>query len=287
MMQLADQLKQVINIQKAQPRLFLRTLLKEPIQDYILQFVYNHAQYKKFLFTGGTALRKFHGLPRLSEDVDFDMRQLIDIGLFAADLKDYFTKTLAYQNVNTKVAGNQQTVFLKFPKLLSDVGFAKSPSDSSQLIVRTDISLNTQSEYKTQVRPLTIGNATFFVQGYDLSTLFANKITAFMERSFFRGKTQSISFKGRDLFDLVWLFEQSIRSNMQFQPLWDRVYQRLGTDDRKKILQDMVKKVKKIEKPDVQNDLNAFLDPISLQTFIDNYQAALSGQLADFIKSNS
>lgn len=284
MILLTDQLKQVINAQKSQPRLFLRTLLKEPIQDYILQFVYNHAQYKKFLFTGGTALRKFHSLPRLSEDVDFDIQKPIEIGLFAADLTDYFIKTLAYKNVITKVAGNQQTVFLKFPKLLSDVGFATSPSDSSQLIVRTDISLNTQSEYKTQVRPLTIGNVTFFVQGYDLSTLFANKIAAFMERTFFRGKTQSVSFKGRDLFDLVWLFEQSIRSNLQFQPFWDRVYQRLGKNDRKKILQDMMTKVKSIEKQDVQNDLAAFLDPVSLQTFIENYQAVLSEQLANFIK---
>lgn len=42
--------------------LVLRTKLKEVLQGYILEFVYNHPVYRSFLFTGGTCLRQLYGL---------------------------------------------------------------------------------------------------------------------------------------------------------------------------------------------------------------------------------
>src|SRR3990167_1977552 len=80
MILLIDRLKTRVSTRTGQNRLWVRTLLKEPIQDYILHFVYNSSKYKQFIFTGGTALRKLYGLPRLSEDLDFDLRHVIDIG---------------------------------------------------------------------------------------------------------------------------------------------------------------------------------------------------------------
>lgn len=274
-----DQLRQIVNIQMGKPALLVRTLLKEPIQDYILSFVYNSAPYKQFIFTGGTALRKLYGLPRLSEDLDFDVRKPVVLANFAKDLEEYVSQTLSYKAVTTKISRNEQTVLLKFPKLLKEVGFTQSASESEQLIVRCDLSLERLGKYQTEVRPVIIADMAFFVQSYDLQTLFANKIIAFLKRSFFRESTQTTSFKGRDLFDLVWLFEQSVRSSGRFQPNWERVYFGVGIKDKEQILSDILTKVNEIKAKDVVSDLTPFLEPTTVNTFSDNFLSTLTSQV--------
>lgn len=276
---LVDRLRQIVNAQMGKPTLLLRTLLKEPVQDYILSFVYNNASYKQFIFTGGTALRKLYGLPRLSEDLDFDVRKSVILKDFAKDLQDYISQTLFYQEVTTKISGSEQTVFLKFPKILKEVGFTRSESESEQLIVRCDLSLERLGNFQTEVRPLTLADMAFFVEGYDLPTLFANKVIAFLKRSFFRGASQTVSFKGRDLFDLVWLFEQAVRSNGRFQPNWERVYKGLEVNDQKQILSDILTKVKLIKAQDVITDLTPFLEPAVVNTFSNNFLSTLTSQI--------
>jgi len=54
------------------PLLKKRAILREYLQVMILSAIYKHELAKSMLFTGGTALRFFHSLPRFSEDLDFD-----------------------------------------------------------------------------------------------------------------------------------------------------------------------------------------------------------------------
>ena len=73
--------QQVDNYKQCTNGLFVRSALKEVLQDYVLNFVYNNKTYKDLIFTGGTCLRKVYGLPRLSEDLDFDyLETLTDWG---------------------------------------------------------------------------------------------------------------------------------------------------------------------------------------------------------------
>ncbi|MBI3559081.1 nucleotidyl transferase AbiEii/AbiGii toxin family protein [Candidatus Gottesmanbacteria bacterium] len=53
---------------------YLRNLLKEILQFYTLNFIYSSRWGKDFLFKGGTCLRICFDLPRLSEDLDFDIK---------------------------------------------------------------------------------------------------------------------------------------------------------------------------------------------------------------------
>ncbi|MBU0579152.1 nucleotidyl transferase AbiEii/AbiGii toxin family protein [Patescibacteria group bacterium] len=53
--------------------LYVRNLLKESLQYYVLNYVYNSAYAEQLLFKGGTCLRFCFDLPRLSEDLDFDI----------------------------------------------------------------------------------------------------------------------------------------------------------------------------------------------------------------------
>ena len=100
---------------------FLRNLLKEELQVYVLNFIYSSGVYRNLIFTGGTCLRKFYGLPRISEDLDFDLEsESFDFDVFQKDLEKYFYKELQYKTLSLRL--KNETLFLKFP-VLKEIGF--------------------------------------------------------------------------------------------------------------------------------------------------------------------
>jgi hypothetical protein len=191
--------------------LFLRTKLKEALQDEVLAFVYNHPQYRSCLFTGGTCLRKLYGLPRLSEDLDFDVPEQPDTASFAADLRAYVSKVLQYSHMTTNISENSLSVTLVFP-ILRQFGLVRSFGDSPNLLLRCDIAAEPTGIYGAQVSPLSTAQAMFFVRAYDLPTLFASKLAAFVGRDDTGGSSQTQQFKGRDVFDLMWFLQKALLS---------------------------------------------------------------------------
>lgn len=256
---ITDIIRRIVEKEGGRHPLFLRTVIKEALQDYILYFVYNNQAYKDLIFTGGTALRKIYGLPRLSEDIDFDSIKPFHIQTFAYEALSYFTKNLQYREVETKISGNNRTVFIKFPNLLTETGLVKSKSDATQLFVRVDFSLETVGGYETEVRSVTTSEFTFFVKAYDLPTLFTNKIIAFLRRDFFKGKTQTLAFKGRDVFDLVWFFERRQKTG-ELNPRWERLYKALLVNTQQEVVQQLVEKIKLLDPADVRRDLEPFIE---------------------------
>ncbi len=177
---------------------YQRNLEKERLQGRILNFIYNDNVYNKLIFTGGTCLRKAYGLNRLSEDLDFDIpvNLSFDIKIFANDLGQYLSAA-------TKISGNNETVFVEFP---------------DNIFVRCDFSRITTKEYQIQKNLIIADNRQFFVNSYDLPTLYANKIVAFLNRNFFKGKFQEIPFKGRDIYDIYWLLQLSAKTGYTLKP---------------------------------------------------------------------
>src|SRR3989337_1686376 len=55
----------------------LRNALKEELQFYVLNFIYHHPEYNKWIMYGGSALRIIHGLNRMSVDLDFEISHTI------------------------------------------------------------------------------------------------------------------------------------------------------------------------------------------------------------------
>lgn len=251
-----DNLKQIVeaNREIIKP-LYLRNLLKEEIQNYILNFVYNDKDYKELIFTGGTCLRKIYNLPRLSEDLDFDYLDDFDINNFAKQVQKYFVSTLQYKKATTRISGTQKTVFIKLP-LLEELGLGRR---GEVLFVRCDFYYETIGEVGIETNSLSTRDMTFFVRNYDLSTLFANKIMAFLQRDFFRGKEQAIAFKARDVFDLVWFLERSQKSAVEFMPNWLRLSKALDKG-RNKIIDEVVEKTQSIDEKQISQDLNAFIE---------------------------
>lgn len=278
-----DKLLQIVqNYKGAENRLFLRSLLKEAIQDFILNFVYNHPFYKKLIFTGGSCLRKVYGLPRLSEDLDFDFLEKLKIQKFAQEIEEYFAKKLQYKNLQVKISSREKTVFLKFP-ILKEIGLAKTPADSPILFARCDFAKEEIGIFKTEINSISTDEFTFFVLSFDLPTLFANKIITFLEREFFKGKDQKIPFKGRDVFDLVWFLEKSAKVDFSLQPNWQRVFKKLKIKNRKEVWKQLIEKLEKIEDRGVYNDLLPFIQsPTTIENFSKNFYNVIKGKVEYF-----
>lgn len=251
-----DNLKQIAEGRrdKAGP-LYLRNLLKEELQNYVLNFVYNDKEFKKLIFTGGTCLRKVYNLPRLSEDLDFDYRDEFDISAFAERVREYFVSTWQEKKVTTKISGNGRTVYIKFP-ILEELGLGRP---GEVLFVRCDFSQDTVGDAGLETNSISTRDLTFFVRNYDLPTLFSNKIRAFLTRDWFRGRKQDISFKARDVFDLVWFLERARREEGELQPDWPRLTKTLKKS-REQIIEEIIDKTQLIDERQIQQDLAAFIE---------------------------
>ncbi len=256
---------------------YQRNLVKDKLQDYVLNFVYNDKVYKKLIFTGGTALRKLYNLPRLSEDLDFDYPTALDfdIRLFNKRLQTYFRSLPQVQLIGTKLANNQKTIFLKFSA--SDFLPRSIISPNEVIFIRCDFSEILTQNYKTEVTPFISNEFNFFIVSYDLPTLFANKITAFLERQFFKSKTQTISFKGRDLFDIYWFVNLSAKSGFKLKPNWNILGKIFPQLSREQIIDALIEKVERIKPQDILLDISPFIkDKEYLLNFMQNYRSTIT-----------
>lgn len=250
--------------------LYQRNIIKEGLQDVILNFVYNTGDFNRLIFTGGTCLHKVYGLNRLSEDLDFDYPTdaNFSIELFAKEVKKYLRSAKTYPLVDTKISGNNRTVFVKFP---------------DSIFVRCDFSPVSMVIYQTQKSLVTADNRQFFVIAYDLPTLYANKIAAFLSRNFFKGAFQKIPFKGRDIYDLYWLLQLSAKTGYTLKPDVNRLTALLGTSSLTEVRKQVKEKIALVDPQFVYNDLYPLVESKDfLDQFLEDYGKVILRQI-DYI----
>ncbi|MCP4755607.1 MAG: nucleotidyl transferase AbiEii/AbiGii toxin family protein [Proteobacteria bacterium] len=194
---------------------YLVNCLKEYIQLYVLECIYNDSSLKKFIFTGGTALQKCFGLDRLSEDIDVDSPTAINHTLISERIGEYFKNAYGYKDLSVSVKGRQKTIYLKFP-VLKQLSLSE-PNESEQVFVKIDIAPLVSDNYSTRISVINRHNINVLVKHYDLPSLFAGKLHAVVTRSYFKGRKSEIAFKGRDFYDLFWFL------NRKEQPNYDRL----------------------------------------------------------------
>ena len=272
-----EELKTIIRQnQTIKNREYLRNLLKEALQLYVLNFVYT-SLYKDLIFTGGTCLRRFYNLPRLSEDLDFDIEgENFSFEKFAGDLEDYFAKDLQYKNLEIKFRQKNRTFFLRFP-ILKEIGFS-SFSQTDILFVRLDFAFNQSPHFQTEKHLLSTSSFSFLVKTYDFPTLFANKISAFLTREFKKGKSQQEPFKGRDVFDLVWMLEKS--RQLSLKPNFSRIEDLTGIK-KEKLAEAIKRKAEKIQPQALYEDLRGFFPDLDfVKDFSFNFKELLIRNLS-------
>lgn len=260
--------------------LYIRSLLKEVIQYYVLNFIYTSKWGKMVLFKGGTALRFCYKLPRLSEDLDFDTeietKEHFDINDLTKDLTDYFISRLKFDKLDTKITNNKRTLYLKFP-ILKDLGFQIGSVETNILHIRLDFSHNKEIIENTGISAINYENLSFSIRRYAIEDLFAGKLSAILTRKKMEGTKKVERFKGRDYFDLIWYLEKGIKPN------WDEVKKLTGFS-KLKAIDILNKKIKVVKKSDLEDDLTPFLEnEDSVKSFADNFNALASEYMKNLV----
>ena len=214
-----DNLRFILDKNRDKNPLYLRNLLKEQLQYLILNFIYNSKYAEIFLFKGGTALRFCFELPRLSEDLDFDVKDYgdFDFNEFISEIKKYFYVKLKYQDLNIKISGKSKIIYLKFP-ILDKIKFpirSNKPSENN-LFVRIDLSSIKGKNFKKEITLKSTFDFSFIIKRYSIEDIFAGKIAAILSRKSFEGKILKPRFKGRDYFDIFWLQGKGYRPNLKY-----------------------------------------------------------------------
>lgn len=283
---LAQALRKIILDNNHLKPLYVRNLLKEELQNYVLSYIYNESKYNELIFTGGTCLRKVYGLNRLSEDLDFDTTDPdFDLVGFGSDVQKYFASSLGYSKIKVKVTTKQNTIFFRFPILKElDLSLDKTPED---LFVRCDISLTNKEGISTSPSMITAGNQQFLVKAYTLSKMFTYKIRAFLTRNYFKGKFQQLPFKGRDIYDIFWLIQLSARSSYTIIPDINELKNILNVSSVSDILTLLTDKLSQLDATYIRKDLaNLIESDVLLNNFLADYHNYIISNLPLVIHVN-
>ena len=267
---IVNQLKLIYDQNKDQNLLYLRNLLKEQLQYFILNFVYNSIYAESFLFKGGTCLRFCFDLPRLSEDLDFDVEAYNKFSFehFSSDLKNYFKSKLKYDELKVKISGRNKIIYLQFP-ILRSINFPVNPEKPTDeiLFVRIDLAPISGEFFQKEISPKSTPNFSFLITRYSFPDLFAGKIAAILTRETREGESKIPRFKGRDFFDLFWFLEKKVPPNFDYL----RSLTNLSKLDAIKQLKDKLKQAKKWKKEMKKELYFFFADPNFVENFINNF----------------
>ena len=257
--------------------LYIRNLLKEYLQIYVLNYIYTNPKYnKELIFTGGTCLRLMYDLSRLSEDLDFDYNDNIDTQILADGLLNYFQTKYKFDDITISLKQKGQQVLLKFP-VLKNLNLAKG-NESNMLYLKLDLRMNLSSIYDVQITSKSTMNFNFVALHYKLSSLMAGKIAAILTRKRFVGKENKEIIKGRDYYDLLWFLKKGVKPNL------DRISELLGEKVTGEILKEKLDQ--KIEilakkyKNDFESDLIPLIEnidfvPIYIENYVKEYERSV------------
>jgi predicted nucleotidyltransferase component of viral defense system len=256
-----------------------RIILKEVLQAYILDYLYNHTSYRRLNFYGGTCLHVVYGLNRLSEDLDFDNQSGLELGYLANDLVEYFRKSFGYGDASAKAQrgeGGILRVTLKFP-VLNALGL--SPHSSEALHIKVEVSHHEQAAVIQQT-PVFVYGRSLVAAHFSLETMMAGKMLACLERNFERGRSGP-QIKGRDFYDLLWFMQQRV------QPLEEKLA-RDGQQPYTVVLAMLAlqDKVARIKSRDLAIDLLPMFESRQfiqawLEAFHENFQIFVKGYLEE------
>lgn len=146
---------------------------------------------------------------RLSEDIDLDNSNGIDLSVLEGDLLTYFRTNIGYTDVMTKTQQGEwgiRRTTLKF-SILYSLGLASYPNEALHL--KVEISQHKQISIIRKT-PILVYGRGFVAAHFSLETTMAGKILACLERNFQKG-SNGAEIKGWDFYDLLGFMQQKIQ----------------------------------------------------------------------------
>jgi len=194
----------------------LRNALKEELQFYVLNFIYHHPEYNKWIMYGGSALRIIHGLDRMSVDLDFEVSEIVTkdfLDELKKEIEDHFSSTYSTHSgfMTVKIVAGRG-LLLKF-----NAGAALNLSHpSNQVHVKVDLNHFIALKMVTERYPINRDQLSFVIVTYNMSTLMASKVAAIFLRGT-RGVGKAFyEEKGRDIYDLIWYMNNKIVPDLDY-----------------------------------------------------------------------
>lgn len=227
----------------------IKNLLKEYLQNIILSIIYTDEKYKHLIFYGGTCLRKIYNINRLSEYLDFETLEPINLENLKETILRYF-KIEKFGKVSASIQKGKHInrCTLKFA-VLNDLGL--SDLKNEKLHVKVEINEKPLGKFSTELTPYTQDIYSCVVKHYDLETLMASKMVACISRIYKKGNT-GVSIKGRDFYDLIWYMQKRVSPN-------EEVFKSIGSS-KEKVFEELDGIVENIKTRDLLIDLEPLFE---------------------------
>jgi len=223
---------------------FDRGLLREYLQYQILAIIFEHPLSRKLSFLGGTCLRIVHQLPRFSEDIDFDNKDLSEKEF--EKIASYLAKELEKRGYIIEIKLINKGAFhcyIKFPDLLYQKGL--TPQKFEKILIQVD-TFDQGESYKSEL--FILDKFEFFkqIKVTPKSIILSQKLWTI---------TQRPRFKGRDFFDIMFLLQST-------QP--DEIFlkTKFGQKELPNIIDEILDHLKNVNWENLVEDVKPFLfDP--------------------------
>lgn len=232
-------LEQILKFYPENLRRFKRFALREYVQCKILKSIFDRSS--DLVFLGGTALRITYGLPRFSEDLDFD-----NLGINREEFEKLIggvVKDLERQGMEVEsrfVFKGAFRAYLKFPGLLFEEGL--SDLEGEKLMIQVDTAPH-GFDFQPELYTLDRFDVYEKILVTPADLILSQKIFAIFNRK-----------KGRDFFDVSYLI-----NNLGVKPRFDYLEKKLGIDDSQELKRKLINEIKNEDWDKMEKDVGRFL----------------------------
>lgn len=259
-----------------------RNALKEELQFYVLNFIYHHQEYGKWIMYGGSALRIIHGLDRMSVDLDFEIAHALTEKFLEGlkkEIGEYFSNTYgAGANFLTIKTTTGRGLLLKF-HIGEELSFGHP---SKQVHVKIDLNHFIAPKTVTELRPINRDQMSFVIATYNMSALMASKIAAIFLRGT-RGVNKAVyEEKGRDIYDLLWYMNKKVAPDFDYL-----IAKGIDIKDLRALFDKLTLQMNKVNDKNLKQDLTPlFVNQSYIKNWLKNWRESYL-QFLDEYKINT
>ena len=252
--------------------------VKEVLQYYVLNFIYHHSEYNKWIMYGGSALRIIHGLDRMSVDLDFEVPHAVTekfLKELKKEIEEHFLNTYgAGADFMTAKITTGRGFLLKF-----HVGEELSLGHpSKQVHVKIDFNHFVARKTVTERRPINRDPLSFVIVTYNMASLMASKLAAIFLRGT-RGIGDTLDEeKGRDIYDLLWYMGKKVVPDFDYM-----IAKGIDVKDPRALFDKLTLQMNKVSDANLKQDLlPLFIDRIFIENWLKHWRESYFRLLEDY-----
>lgn len=252
---------------------------KEELQFYMLNFIYHHPEYSKWIMYGGSALRIIHKLDRMSVDLDFEVSHSITdrfLTKLKKEIGEHFKITYgAETDFLTIKINNKRGLTLKF-RVNEKLG---TGHPSKWVHVKIDLNHFVLKKAAIERRPINRDQMSFVILTYNMSTLMASKLAAIFLRGTREVGISTYEEKGRDIYDLLWYMNKQVVPDLDYLNA-----KNVGeAKDLRTLFDKLTIKMNRVNENNLKHDLSPlFVNRTYIENWLKNWRESYLNLVASY-----